>query len=152
MYYLNNPTEPLQWKGTEFYGTTHYDKAARKELQASQSNWNNTQSPVWNQDDGSTHYDRKQKELSTQMQDMNFWGSPTKERVHRVPTQANWKSPDHNEIKGHNDHNRNSFQQRGAQLKSDAGVFPQTDYSEHVSLFILGPSYEDSVGWWECSG
>lgn len=59
MYHLNKPTEPLERKGTEFYGNKNYDKAARRELQSQQSNWNNTQSPIRNTDDGSTHYDRK---------------------------------------------------------------------------------------------
>ena len=68
---------------------------------------------------------------------MNFRASPTKEWIHRIPTQATWKSPDHNEIKGHKEKGGNSFVSWANQLKSDQGVFPQTDYSEHVSVVHL---------------
>jgi hypothetical protein len=70
LYKYNKVTDPLERKGTEFHGTTHYNKAAAKEIQphfAGSNIYNYVDKPV-NVDKGENHYGRKRNELKTHWQ------------------------------------------------------------------------------------
>lgn len=95
LYMLNNPTDPLVRKGTEFYGSPHYNKSARKELMSAKSNWNNHTEKISNVDNNnnpSTH----------------------KKRVHQIGATASWKNSDYNEIKRNSPdkNSQNTFHKR----------------------------------------
>ncbi len=98
LYYHNKRSTPLERKGEEFYGNKNYDKAARKDLQSAESHFLRDVDGARNTDTGDDHFTRKRSELHTKWTDQPHveHTSPKKERVHLVPTQAQWTSVDHN--------------------------------------------------------
>ncbi len=108
LYNVNNPTDALVRKGTEFYGTPNYNKEARKDLMSADANWNNHTVRTSNVDNNNNPSAHK------------------KQRVHQIGSTASWTNPDYNQIKGNpqDKDSQNTFHKRAEQLASNPDVFP----------------------------
>lgn len=138
--YRTESAKSMERKGKEFNGSHKYDKAAgKRDLLSASQTFIRDVDHVDNRDHGETSHMKKQVSFHTKWTDQPHAHetSPTRNRMHQIPTNANWSDSNHNQIKGNPrgyEDSKNSFNKRSDQLSSQ--VLPATDYK--VILLTLG--------------